>query len=147
MILHLHSTYFHTVMFHLVLSTQTQRRLLLECSFSEKYRSCRNDFKNYANLCFRLFGDRVKHWITFNEPCTFIRMGYVIGTYAPGRCSPWMDDRCSLGDSGREPYIVAHHQLLAHAITVKLYRDKYQVIKEPRDYIAYPMSLFAQRQR
>jgi beta-glucosidase len=87
-----------------------------------------NDFKDYADVCFKEFGDRVKRWITFNEPWTFCSSGYAVGFAAPGRCSPWDLGRCSVGDSGREPYIVAHHQLLAHAETVRLYREKYQVM-------------------
>ncbi|ONK55428.1 uncharacterized protein A4U43_UnF3530 [Asparagus officinalis] len=85
-----------------------------------------DDFKNYADVCFALFGDRVKHWIVVNEPWTFARLGYVTGLYAPGRCSPWMESNCFNGDSGREPYTVAHNLLLSHAAAVKLYRDKYQ---------------------
>lgn len=25
-------------------------------------------FSDYANLCFEVFGDRVKHWVTFSDP-------------------------------------------------------------------------------
>jgi beta-glucosidase len=89
-----------------------------------------NDFKDYADVCFKEFGDRVKRWITFNEPWTFCSSGYAVGYAAPGRCSRWDRGRCSVGDSGREPYIVAHHQLLAHAETVRLYREKYQRMQE-----------------
>uniref|UniRef100_A0A1D1YFL4 Beta-glucosidase 12 n=1 Tax=Anthurium amnicola TaxID=1678845 RepID=A0A1D1YFL4_9ARAE len=87
---------------------------------------CSTDFVNYADICFREFGDRVKHWITFNEPWTFCVEGYVEGSFAPGRCSPWVAGKCGAGDSSREPYTVCHHQLLAHAAAVKLYRDYYQ---------------------
>ncbi|THU71437.1 hypothetical protein C4D60_Mb04t01420 [Musa balbisiana] len=87
-----------------------------------------DDYRDYAEICFKEFGDRVKHWITFNEPWTFCRSGYLFGVFAPGRCSPpWAARRCSEGDSSREPYLCAHHQLLAHAAAVRLYRDKYQV--------------------
>ncbi|KAK9154605.1 hypothetical protein Sjap_002085 [Stephania japonica] len=85
-----------------------------------------NDFQDYAELCFKEFGDRVKDWITFNEPWTFSHGGYTTGAHAPGRCSSWVENNCSTGDSGREPYIVAHHQLLAHAAAVKLYREIYK---------------------
>ncbi|XP_020250280.1 beta-glucosidase 12-like [Asparagus officinalis] len=83
------------------------------------------DFREYADICFKSFGDRVKNWITFNEPWTYCHRGYAAGIFAPGRCSPWEAGNCSAGDSGREPYIVAHHLILAHASAVKLYRDKY----------------------
>lgn len=69
-----------------------------------------DDFTAYAALCFDRFGDRVKHWITFNEPWVTAVCGHGTGTMAPGRRSP------------DEPYAAAHHQLLAHAKTVALYR-------------------------
>ncbi|KAI3739227.1 hypothetical protein L2E82_29627 [Cichorium intybus] len=43
------------------------------------------DFVDYAELCFWEFGDRVKHWITLNEPYTYAAFGYAYGTMAPGR--------------------------------------------------------------
>ncbi|KAK8954925.1 Beta-glucosidase 12 [Platanthera zijinensis] len=45
------------------------------------------DFKNYADVCFREFGDRVKHWITINEGKMFSTLGYGVGMHAPGRCT------------------------------------------------------------
>ncbi|URE19618.1 Glycosyl hydrolase family 1 [Musa troglodytarum] len=84
------------------------------------------DFRDYAEICFREFGDRVKHWITFNEPWSYSAGGYAMGILAPGRCSRWEEPGCGAGNSGREPYVVAHHQLLAHAAAVAVYRRKYQ---------------------
>ncbi|KAL6187982.1 hypothetical protein ACLB2K_039377 [Fragaria x ananassa] len=83
-------------------------------------------FQDYAELCFKEFGDRVKHWITLNEPWSYARGGYVAGTFAPCRCSDWQNLNCTGGDSGTEPYLVTHYQLLAHAAAVKSYKEKYQ---------------------
>ncbi|RDY08484.1 Beta-glucosidase 11, partial [Mucuna pruriens] len=84
------------------------------------------DFAEYAEVCFKAFGDRVKYWITINGPSIFSQNGYTNGIYPPGRCSNWLSLNCTGGDSAIEPYLVSHHQLLAHAAAVKLYREKYQ---------------------
>ncbi|KAH9315039.1 hypothetical protein KI387_023666, partial [Taxus chinensis] len=83
-----------------------------------------NYFTHYAETCFSAFGDRVKQWITFNEPLQTAVNGYGTGTFAPGRCS----DRSvsPAGDSLTEPYLVAHNELLAHAASVDVYRKKFQ---------------------
>lgn len=91
----------------------------------------RDDFRDFVDLCFKEFGDRVKYWSTMNEPWIFTSGGYAQGTLAPGRCSQWVGD-CTGGNSATEPYWVSHHLLLAHAATVKLYREKYQVQFENR---------------
>ncbi|XP_047335463.1 beta-glucosidase 12-like [Impatiens glandulifera] len=83
------------------------------------------DFVDYVDICFKEFGDRVKHWITLNEAWTFAVNGYAAGILAPGRCSPFVSN-CTGGNSATEPYMVMHNQLLAHGAAVKLYRDKYQ---------------------
>ncbi|XP_042382424.1 beta-glucosidase 16-like isoform X1 [Zingiber officinale] len=84
------------------------------------------DFRYFAEVCFREFGDRVKFWITFNEPNLFLKFAYQIGRYPPSRCSePY--GNCQSGDSEREPYIAARNVILSHAIAVDIYRKKYQV--------------------
>ncbi|XVF10001.1 hypothetical protein REPUB_Repub07fG0146600 [Reevesia pubescens] len=69
-----------------------------------------DDYVDYADFCFKTFGDRVKHWVTMNEPNGWSISG------ANGSAST----------SPTEPYILAHHLLLSHAAAVKLYREKYQ---------------------
>ncbi|CAI5533831.1 unnamed protein product [Closterium sp. Naga37s-1] len=80
-------------------------------------------FVRYADVCFSRFGDRVKTWITFNEPQQTAVQGYGYGTMAPGRCSN--RSSCEQGDSSTEPYIVSHHIMLAHAAAVAVYRRRY----------------------
>uniref|UniRef100_J3MYQ0 4-hydroxy-7-methoxy-3-oxo-3,4-dihydro-2H-1,4-benzoxazin-2-yl glucosidebeta-D-glucosidase n=1 Tax=Oryza brachyantha TaxID=4533 RepID=J3MYQ0_ORYBR len=84
------------------------------------------DYVDFADVCFREFGDRVKFWATFNEPWTYCSQGYGTGVHAPGRCSPYVSASCAGGDSSREPYLAAHHVILAHAAAVRLYRARYQ---------------------
>ncbi|XP_014492884.1 beta-glucosidase 40 [Vigna radiata var. radiata] len=87
------------------------------------------EFARYGELCFEKFGDRVKNWITFNEPHTFAMMGYDLGIEAPGRCSILLHQLCRHGNSSTEPYIVAHNVLNSHAILVDIYRKKYKKIQ------------------
>lgn len=66
-----------------------------------------------------------------NEPWTYTWLGYGTGLNAPGRCTESVyGNNCNSygggGDSSTEPYIVAHHSILAHATAVKTYREKYQ---------------------
>ncbi|CAA0825542.1 Beta-glucosidase 40 [Striga hermonthica] len=84
------------------------------------------DFATYAETCFKAFGDRVKHWITLNEPHTVSTQGYDAGLQAPGRCSILLHAFCRAGNSATEPYIVAHNLLLSHAAVVDIYKRKYK---------------------
>ncbi|TDL27833.1 glycoside hydrolase family 1 protein [Rickenella mellea] len=82
------------------------------------------DYAHYARVCFQAFGDRVKHWLTLNEPwCTAI-LGYGRGVFAPGRSSD--RNRSPEGDSSTEPWIVGHSLILAHAHAVKIYREEFK---------------------
>ncbi|KAM6570243.1 hypothetical protein CsatB_018228 [Cannabis sativa] len=89
-----------------------------------------DDFKDYSELLFKTYGDRVKHWITINEPFV-VALGYDLGKGAPGRCSlpPPVGPCPAVGNSSTEPYIVSHNFILAHAAAAKLYKAKYQKIQ------------------
>ena len=73
-----------------------------------------NWYKKYASVVFERLGKKVKHWITFNEPyIEFFVMDYMSNV-----------------EQSKEPNSVrfakgminAHHQLVASAETVKMYR-------------------------
>ncbi|KAK9741188.1 hypothetical protein RND81_03G087800 [Saponaria officinalis] len=87
-----------------------------------------SDFVEYADICFKEFGDRVKYWVTLNEPNIVAMLGYAKGVHVPQRCTPGIEGYppCREGNSSTEPYLVGHHFLLAHASAVKLYKDTYQ---------------------
>lgn len=76
-------------------------------------------FRDYAELCFREYGDKVKLWITFNEPWVFTVMGYGTGEMAPG---------------GRNlqthPYLAAHNVLRAHAEAYHAYNSTYKAAQK-----------------
>lgn len=82
------------------------------------------DFVNYARVCFERLGDRVKNWITYNEPGVYSLAGYAAGVHAPGRSSN--RELNEEGDSSTEPFIVGHTELVSHAYAVQLYRTEFQ---------------------
>ncbi|XP_048328931.2 beta-glucosidase 44 [Ziziphus jujuba] len=89
------------------------------------------DYADYADFCFKTFGDRVKNWYTFNEPRVTSALGYDNGFFAPGRCSKAFGN-CTAGNSATEPYIATHNLILAHAAAVQRYREKYQKTQKGR---------------
>ncbi|XP_075668124.1 putative beta-glucosidase 41 [Castanea sativa] len=94
------------------------------------------DFEYYAFTCFKVFGDRVKRWITFNEPRGFSIQGYDLGIQAPGRCSLLGRLFCKKGKSSTEPYIVAHNILLSHAAVYHSYQLHFKERQEGQIGIA-----------
>lgn len=69
-------------------------------------------FCNFAEIVYKNFSDRVKHFITFNEPQCFLGLGYRFGDHAPG---------LKLPDSDTVP--MAHNIMLAHGKAVKKLRE------------------------
>ncbi|CAE7035900.1 BGLU4 [Symbiodinium sp. CCMP2456] len=72
-------------------------------------------FSTYARTCFKHFGDRVKNWITLNEPWCSAVLGYNTGDHAPGYTDA--------GESAA--YIAGHNMLLAHAEAVRVFREEF----------------------
>jgi beta-glucosidase len=66
-------------------------------------RSCADWFAEFAEAMSRRLSDRVRHWITLNEPQVYIELGHVQGTHAPG---------LKLGF--RDCLLAAHNTLLGH---------------------------------
>lgn len=69
-------------------------------------------FADFAELAAKAFSDRVKYFLTFNEPQCFIGLGYYGDYHAPGL-------NCSM----REAMLAAHHVLKAHGQAVKRLRE------------------------
>ncbi|MFE9872182.1 GH1 family beta-glucosidase [Micromonospora sp. NPDC005686] len=69
-------------------------------------------FAEYADLAAARLGDRVKLWITLNEPFIHMSMGYGMGVHAPGRMLLF------------DAFPVAHHQLLGHGLAVSALRAR-----------------------
>ncbi len=67
-------------------------------------------FADYASLVARRYGDRVKRFATFNEPCVFTLFGYGFGSNAPG-----ISDRVAL-------HSAIHHVNLSHGAAIDVLR-------------------------
>ncbi|VVC93003.1 unnamed protein product [Leptidea sinapis] len=72
-------------------------------------------FEDYARVVFERFGDRVKHWITFNEPREICYEGYGSSTKAP-----------ILNATDVGTYMCAKHLVLAHARAYHAYDKDYR---------------------
>nr|CAH7744350.1 unnamed protein product [Callosobruchus chinensis] len=72
-------------------------------------------FKEYAKVAFELFGDRVKRWITMNEPYSFCEGTYSNGIAAPHILSPGIAD-----------YLCGRTVLLAHAQAYHAYEEQFK---------------------
>ena len=68
-------------------------------------------FGAYTEVIARKLGDRVKNWMTLNEPQCFIGLGHHTGEHAPG-------DKLGMA----EVLLAAHHAMMAHGKAVQVIR-------------------------
>jgi beta-glucosidase len=83
---------------------------LLEDAGGWPNRATADAFVEYVDAVSRRLGDRVKHWITLNEPWCSAFLGYYTGHHAPGRTDP------------ADSLAAAHTLLLAHGKAVPVVR-------------------------
>lgn len=69
-------------------------------------------YTNYADVVASRLGDRVKYWMTHNEPWCISILSHQLGVHAPG-----------LRD-GKVALQVAHNLLLSHGLAVPIIRDR-----------------------
>lgn len=69
-------------------------------------------FRDYAAIVADRLGDRVKHWMVFNEPWIFTILGYFAGMHAPGRREP------------AEALRATHVVNLAQGLAVRVIRER-----------------------
>ncbi|KAK1418706.1 hypothetical protein QVD17_27852 [Tagetes erecta] len=96
-----------------------------------------DDFVNYAEICFWEFGDRVKNWVTLNEPYRFSYFGYVTGQHAPGRGGEGQE-----GDPESEPYTVAFNLINCHAAAYRKYQQDFQDAQKGKVGITLDVNFF-----
>jgi beta-glucosidase len=77
-------------------------------------RSTTEAFTDYANVVSRALGDRVKNWITHNEPSVVAWLGYETGIHAPGV------------KEYPKAMRAAHHLLLSHGMAIPVIRRNSQ---------------------
>jgi len=68
-------------------------------------------FGDYTEQVVKVLGDRVKDWITVNEPFEYAAFGHLLGIHAPGLRRPWAY------------FKVIHHLLLAHGEALERIRS------------------------
>ncbi|GAB4477016.1 MAG: GH1 family beta-glucosidase [Anaerolineae bacterium] len=73
-------------------------------------RATAQHFADYVRVVADRLGDRVRHWITLNEPFVSAVLGHFTGQHAPGRTDP------------AATFAAGHHLLLAHGLAVEALR-------------------------
>lgn len=87
-------------------------------------------YADYARVAFSLFGDRVKSFITFNEPYQICYQGYGDDAKAP-----------AVNVKGVADYMCARNLLLAHAKAYHMYDEEFRS-EGGRVFIAFSMQWY-----
>ncbi|XP_041972901.1 myrosinase 1-like [Aricia agestis] len=72
-------------------------------------------FGEYARVLYSLYGDRVKNWITINEPTVVCDFNYNYGTFAP-----------KIQEAKFAPFLCNKYVLLAHAKAYRIFDEEFR---------------------
>ncbi|CAK8540583.1 unnamed protein product [Lathyrus sativus] len=78
-------------------------------------------YKDYSELLFKTYGDRVKHWITINEAEVTAIFQFMLNIDNVST-----DEPCKNTKICTQTYTLLHNFLRSHATTSKLYKTKFQ---------------------
>jgi len=78
-----------------------------------------DNFARYARVLYTEFGDKVKDWITFNEPWVICLLGYGNGVNAPG-----------IEEPTEMPYKCGHTVIKAHALAYRIYEREFKATQQ-----------------
>jgi len=67
-------------------------------------------FNGYVDRVVRTFGDRVRFWLTVNEPTVYVKQGYVTGEWPPFRSGKWREAWAAMRNLARA------HRMSYHTI-------------------------------
>jgi beta-glucosidase len=101
----------------------------LPASLDWRDRDTAERFAEYAQVCFDAYGDRVKWWLTINEPWIVGLLGFLLGLHAPG-----------VQDDVRAEATVFHHLLYAHGLAAQAYDHSHSVGNARNLFPHYPAS-------
>lgn len=85
-------------------------------------------FEDYARVVFSLFADRVKTWVSINEPVSICDYVYNTGGMAPPIFEPHV-----------APYVCTKHVLLAHAKAWRIYDEEFRPMYNGEISLAIPL--------
>ena len=92
-------------------------------------------FEEYVDVVTARLGDRVKNWMVFNEPCSFVLIGHLLGTHAPGNRSL------------RKYLAAAHHVNLCEAVGARVVRANVEDANVGTTHVVTPMRTVGNTER
>ncbi|HEY3543335.1 MAG TPA: GH1 family beta-glucosidase [Gaiellaceae bacterium] len=88
----------------------------LPAAYDWRNRETAERFAEFATLCYKHYGDRVKWWLTINEPWIVGLLGFLLGLHAPG-----------IKDDVLGEVTAFHHLLLAHGLATRAYGHEHNL--------------------